>query len=146
MIFKEYIILYMYRIAFSWIVATLSQLCRNSVATLRNSVATLSQLCRNFAQLCRNSVATLSQLCRNSVATLSQLCATLSQLCATLSQLCATLSQLCATLRNSIAKTPPFSFPPTRKIAGPRTRFGGKSKSFPQPYSGSARGGSQRWG
>jgi len=68
--FKEYIILYMYRIAFSWIVARLSQL--NCPA-----VATLSQLCRNFAQLncpavatLRNSIAQLSQLCRNSVATL----------------------------------------------------------------------------
>ena len=56
--FKEYIILYMYRIAFSWIVARLSQL--NCPA-----VATLSQLCRNFAQLNCPAVATLSQLCRN---------------------------------------------------------------------------------
>jgi hypothetical protein len=43
-------------------------------------------------------------------------------------------------------KSPPFAFPPTRKSARPRTCFGTKSKSFPQPYSGTARGGSQRWG
>jgi hypothetical protein len=43
-------------------------------------------------------------------------------------------------------KSPPFAFPPTRKITSPRTCFGAKSKSFPQPYSGTARGGSQQWG
>ncbi len=74
--FKEYIILYMYRIAFSWIVATLSQLNCPVIAQLvatqlpscRNSIAQLSQLCRNFAQLNCPAVATL----RNSIAQLSQ--------------------------------------------------------------------------
>ncbi len=67
--FKEYIILYMYRIAFSWIVATPSQLNCPAVATQLPShcpancpaVATLSQLCRNFAQLNCPAIAQLSQ-------------------------------------------------------------------------------------
>jgi hypothetical protein len=57
--FKEYIILYMYRIAFSWVVATPLQICRNSFA--------------NLSQLLCKSVATPLQICRNSFANLSQL-------------------------------------------------------------------------
>jgi hypothetical protein len=75
----------MYRIAFSWIVATLSQLNCPAVATLsqlncpacRNSIAQLSQLnCPAIAQPLPSELPSELPSCRNSIAQLSQLCAT----------------------------------------------------------------------
>ncbi len=49
----------MYRIAFSWIVATLSQLCRNSIAQLSQfNCPVIAQSLPSELPSCRNSVAT----------------------------------------------------------------------------------------
>ena len=93
----------MYRIAFSWIVATLSQL----------NCPVIAQLVATQLPSCRNSIAQLSQLCRNSIAQ------SLPSHCPVIAQRIAQLSQLC---RNSLPTRCPANCParsalPHRRLA-----------------------------